>query len=93
MTKEAQQIGKDAEKRVLDLAISIGCDGRLATPAEDYSKKTDVVVDGVPIQVSVSGKSKNQRKLLEKSGIQGIEAGEEHTDENVISQILSALNH
>jgi hypothetical protein len=91
MTKEAQQKGKDAEKRVLDLANRIGSDARLATTAEDYAQKTDVVINDMPIQVSVSRKSRNQRKLLERSGIQGIEAGEEHSDESVIAQILRAL--
>jgi hypothetical protein len=91
MTKEAQQNGKNAENRVRDLALRIGMDARLATPTEDYSQKTDVVVDGIPIQVSVSRKSRNQRKLLERSGIKGIEAGEELPDESVIAQILRAL--
>lgn len=88
MSREVQVRGREAEIRVCDIANSAGFTARLATSVEDYSKKTDVVIERMPVQVSVSEKSKNQRKLLAKKGISNIVAGENIEDEKILTQIM-----
>jgi hypothetical protein len=92
MSREVQVAGQVAENRVCEIANKAGYTARLATTAEDYSKKTDVVIENKPVQVSVSGKSKNQRKLLSKLGIKNIVAGAEVEDGNILTQILALFS-
>lgn len=82
--------GKKAEERVLNLASQAGFNARRARPEEDCGgKKTDVVIDDTPFQVSCQPKSKQQREKLHKLGVSPIAAGEEYTDESIISAIIN----
>lgn len=91
MSIEAKRRGWVAEQRVYDLSIRSGFRVRFATTIEDGAMKIDVIIEEVPIQVSCSQKSKRQRQTLVNRGVVPIVAGENYTDELVISQILGAL--
>jgi len=87
MEFRAKEIGREAEERVFRIANKLGQNARKAIPEEDYSQKTDLVVDNIPIQVSCQPKSNAQRKALSKHGIQPIVAGKGVSDEKVIEQL------
>lgn len=90
MTRKAYEDGMRAEKRVVALARQLWLSARLASSKEDYGNKTDVVIDGRPIQVSVQPKYKKQRKGLRKRGIENVAAGE-HIDDSIILAMLRNL--
>lgn len=87
MEFRAKEIGMEAENRVYDLANKQGREVRKAEPKEDYSEKTDLIIDGTRIQVSCQPKSKAQRKALDKKGITPIVAGKGVSDERVREQL------
>ena len=89
MTKESQERGRQAEERVYTLAQTLG-NARMATQGEDHAGKTDVVLEDYQIQVSVSPKSKKQRKRLEARGVTNIPGGEDVSD-GVILTMLKKL--
>jgi hypothetical protein len=64
---------------------------RKATPAEDYSGKMDVIFEGFPLQVSVSIKSKAQRRSLEKRGIMNIPGGENIPDGVILAMLTNLI--
>ncbi|MCB9812907.1 MAG: hypothetical protein H6772_00730 [Pseudomonadales bacterium] len=90
MTRKSQENGRAAEERVVDIALRLGLSARLATTQEDYGNKTDAVVNGRPIQVSVQPKSKKQRVGLQRRGIENIAAGQ-HIEDSTILAILKNL--
>ncbi len=87
MEFRAKEIGQAAENRVYNIAKQLGRDVRKAEPEEDYSKKTDLVIDKIPIQVSCQPKSNSQRKALSKHGIRPVVAGKNVSDEKLIEQL------
>jgi hypothetical protein len=91
MTRKSQERGLKAEERVLSLAETLG-DARGATSKEDYSQKTDIVFKGQPIQVSVSAKSKRQRRALRNRGIENIPGGEDIADETILGMLRKLLS-
>ncbi|MDO8488336.1 MAG: hypothetical protein Q7S31_03430 [bacterium] len=93
MSREAQQIGKLAEERVVGLALQRGLQARLATREEDGAGKTDVVIEpNVLLQVSVNNKSRGARKRLAMRGVYCVEAGSQVSDEHILTRILTILN-
>jgi len=68
MTVEARKKGKKAEGRVEDLALRLGS-SVLRDPESDYAGKTDMTIDGFPVQVSCSRKSNRVQRALRKKGI------------------------
>lgn len=92
MTNEVKKRGLFAEQRVVNLAREQGLDARMASATEDHGKKTDVVIEDLPFQVSLSNKSKKQRANLARRGITPIEAGSQVTDDSIVSRIWQALS-
>lgn len=86
------RIGLRAEQRVRDLAISLGF-VVTGSPELDYGAKTDVVISGIPIQVSCHPKSNGAQERLAKRGIFNIAASDDYTDGEVIAAILQAVNY
>lgn len=92
MSHENRMRGKHAEERVVGLAQKNRIDARLATPDEDGAGKVDVVLEnGIPVQVSCTGKSKGRREALSKRGVGLIVAGDEVNDVEVVAQILKII--
>ncbi len=87
-----QQIGTQAEQRVVYIATNLGLVVE-RSPELDYGRKTDCVIQGCPIQVSVNGKSRREKKRLEKQGISCLVAGEHIPDEVLISRILGIVGN
>jgi len=73
--------------RVFDIASKLGRNVRKVKPKEDYSQKTDLIIDGIPIQVSCQPKSNKQRRALLNKGIFPVVAGENVSDEIVKEQL------
>ena len=91
--KQAQERGKQAEQRFLSIAQAmLGITVRGATPEEDYGGKTDALVNGIPIQISVSQKSKGERDRLAKRGIANIAAGETTSTEQIRQKIKDVID-
>jgi hypothetical protein len=91
MEFRSKEIGQAAEDRVFNIAGKLGRNVRRAKPIEDYSQKTDLIVDGVPIQVSCQPKSNAQRKALSKKGILPVVAGRNVSDEKVREQLSKII--
>lgn len=89
---ESIRVGKKAEQRVRDLASQLGF-SVTGSPELDYGAKTDVVVAGIPVQVSCYPKSNGAQERLAKRGIFNIAASEDYTDVEVITAILQAVNY
>lgn len=89
--REAQEIGAEAENRVINIAKELGLDVE-TSPTLDYSRKTDLTINGIPIQVSVNPKSKRTRKCLERRGVKSIVAGKQISDEQIVRDITIYLN-
>lgn len=87
----SKEIGQEAENRVFNVANSLGLNVRKAKPEEDYSQKTDLVIDNIPIQVSCQPKSNGQRKALSKKGILPVVAGRNVSDEKVREQLSKII--
>lgn len=87
MEFRSKEKGQAAEDRVFNIAGKLGRNVRRAEPIEDYSQKTDLIVDDVPIQVSCQPKSNAQRKALSKKGILPVVAGKNVSDEKVREQL------
>lgn len=85
-----QRIGAQAEQRVAYIANKLGFSVEIS-PELDYGRKTDCVIQGYPIQVSVNGKSRREKKRLEKQGISCLVAGEHISDEVLIGRILGIV--
>lgn len=83
---EAQRIGREAELRVNNIAQFLGCDVQ-TSPELDYGGKTDLLINGVPIQVSCQPKSRQAQERLMSRGIFNICAGERYSDEEVAMQL------
>ena len=88
MSHETRRIGQQAEERVAEVFRSIGCHVELG---EDYHDKTDLIIDGKRVQISVKPKSKKQRFLLGVLGIIHISAGAEYTDDDILHQFLKQI--
>lgn len=90
---EAKRIGKAAEQRVAEIVAELGLTSHY-DPMLDYGGcKTDIVIDGMPFQISVKPKSAQVRKRCRKEGIFFIVAGEQVTREEIIEQIYYGLNY
>lgn len=83
---EAQRVGKCAQDRVERIAQSLGYPVQYI-PELDYGGKTDLVIAGMSVQVSVDRKSNKQQKLLQAREIYSIVAGDRYTDNEVATQI------
>jgi hypothetical protein len=91
MSHEAKKAGKQAEQRVVEAALRLGYNARFATLDEDCGGgKTDVVINGRDVQVSVQPKSREQRKSLEKKGVVNVAAGGQ-VDDASLAVALSSL--
>lgn len=88
MSKEVQRIGRAAEWRVVNLAITVGLSARRGNDIEDCAGKTDVVVNNIPLQISCCPKSKGEQKRLTKRGIISVEAGTNYSDESILQKLL-----
>jgi hypothetical protein len=86
MTHEAQKIGLEAEERVADLARRLGSK-ITQTPRLDYGGKTDLVIDGLPIQVSVWPKSRGEQERLKRRGIRPVAAGDRYSETDILDQL------
>lgn len=85
-------IGLQAEQRVVRLAEE---EGYAVSPAgqDDYCNKTDLYIEGLPVQVSVQEKSRRERGRLARRGVYAVIAGEQLTDPQVVSQILYIVDN
>lgn len=86
MTHEARSIGIRAEERVANLAQRLGSKVT-RTPGLDYGDRTDLLVDELPIQVSVLPKSRGEQKRLERRGIRSVVAGKRYSDTDILDQL------
>jgi hypothetical protein len=92
MSKKAQEVGREAEKRVVNTAQSLGFEAYYADPEDDYGGgKTDVFIEGIRVQVSVQPKSAQTRKRLRRKGVEAIAAGEAISDESLMEKIRRFL--
>lgn len=90
---EAKRKGKAAEQRVAEIVAELGLPSYY-DPSLDYGGgKTDIVIDGMHFQISVTPKSAQTRKRCRKEGIFFIVAGEQVTKEEIIELIYYALNY
>lgn len=89
---EAQRRGAEAEKRVQEIAIEMGFNVYYLEQL-DFGNKTDLVIEGVKVQISCKPKSMNQIKLLQRRGIHCIIAGENILDDSIKQQIYSLFNN
>lgn len=87
-----QQIGIQAELRIVDIAINLGLAVE-RSPELDHGSKTDCIIQGYPIQISATGKSRRERKKLEEQGIYCLVAGEHIPNERLISRILDIVGN
>jgi len=87
MKFRSKEIGQAAEDRVFNIASNLDRNVRKAKPNEDYSQKTDLIIDDIPIQVSCQPKSNAQRRALSKKGIIPVVAGRSVSDEKVKEQL------
>lgn len=88
---EAQRIGYQAEQRVEYLATQEGYEVFKSVEG-DYAQKTDMWIEGQPVQISVKEKSRQQRDTLKKRGIFCVIAGQQLADTQVLQQINFIVN-
>lgn len=88
--REAQKKGREAELRVALFCHILGLESTSSSEL-DYGCKTDLLIEGVSVQVSVSPKSSREQKSLRNRGITPISAGMNITDEELQEQILDAM--
>lgn len=87
---DAQKIGREAERRVCKIANGLNLDVEYK-PESDYGAKVDIYINGIPFQISCSGKSRNATRALRKRGVHLIVAGSSITEQEIIRQIIEAL--
>lgn len=87
-----QQIGAQAEQRVVDIAMGLGFVVERSLGL-DHGRKTDCVIQGHPVQVSANGKSRRARNRLGELGISCLVAGPHITDEALITSIFCIINN
>lgn len=83
---EAQRVGRIAQQRVEQIAGMLGFEIQY-NPAMDYGNKTDLVIAGVNVQISVDRKSIGEQKRLAARGICSIVAGDRYSDNDIVNQI------
>lgn len=87
---DAQRRGRIAEERVASIAEAVGLPV-LRNALLDYANKIDMLIDGMPVQISVKPKSRGEQRRLAARGIDSIVAGTGYNDEQVFGQIMGLI--
>lgn len=92
--KDPGRVGKDAEQRVFAIASRLTPKVKMADKKEDCGGgKTDIFIEGVPVQISAQPKSRAQRRALNRKGVVNIAAGTDFSDDQILNQILGLFNN